>query len=71
MSNIFLDVVPETLESILIFSENSNIVPSRLLFLINESATILNSLSFLVKLIVELIKLNSLEEPLIVELKSI
>ena len=60
MSNIFFDVLPETLESILIFSEDSNIVPSRLLFLIKESATILNSLSFLVKLIVELIKLNSL-----------
>ena len=71
MSNIFFDVLPETLESILIFSEDSNIVPSRLLFLINESATILNSLSFLVKLIAEFIKFNSLEEPLIVEFKSI
>ena len=70
MSNIFLDVVPETLESILIFSEDSNIVPSRLLFLINESVIILNSLSFLVKLIIELTKLDSLEEPLIVVLKS-
>ena len=70
ISNIFLDVVPEILESILIFSEDSNIVPSRLLFLINESVIILNSLSFLVKLIIELTKLNSLEEPLIVVLKS-
>ena len=58
-------------QKILIFSEDNNIVPSRLLFLINESATILNSLSFLVKLIAELIKFNSLEEPLIVEFKSI
>jgi len=63
ISNIFLDVVPEILESILIFSEDNSIFPSRLLLLINESVIILNSLSFLVKLIVELIKLNSLEEP--------
>ena len=53
--------MPEILESILIFSEDSNIVPSRLLFLINESATILNSSSFFVKFTAELIELNSLE----------
>ena len=63
--------MPEILESILIFSEDSNIVPSRLLFLINESATILNSSSFFVKFTAELIELNSLEDPIIVEVKSI
>ena len=71
MSNIFLDVLPERLESIFIFSEDNDIVPSRLLLLINESVIILNSLSFLIKFIFELIKLNSLEDPLMVELKSI
>ena len=70
MSNIFLDVLPERLESIFIFSEDNDIVPSRLLLLINESVIILNSLSFLIKFIFELIKFNSLEDPLMVELKS-
>ena len=66
MSNIFLDVLPERLESIFIFSEDNDIVPSRLLLLINESVIILNSLSFLIKFIFELIKFNSLEDPLMV-----
>ena len=71
ISNIFLNVLPERLETIFIFSEENNIVPSRLLLLINESVIILNSFSFLIKLIFELIKLNYSEDPLMVELKSI
>ena len=53
-SNTFFKILPERLDSIFILSEYSPILPSSVLFLMYEFVFKLNSLLFLIKLILEL-----------------